>query len=327
MNKPYSAAASGSLWSVILFAPAVIRQLSGRQIVLVTFASLVAYAIGSWIVFLGFGELGRTEFTLPDLSIIYRFGGLSHANTTARIAAMGVAVALMVGCERLLPWRYVLAALGLFGATILATDSRTGMIAAVLAAAMHVRYVPARLRTPIIAAGLVLVGLVAVAGNYGPEKIMAKISRSGDAEEIYGMTGRTDVWAYVVDKIKVSPFVGYGYGCSRFAMVDLNDDAGQDMAGFHAHNLILNVTLGAGIPAGLLLVAAFLSQGINMLLRPRIFPDVIFVLVMIGGIADAVMLNPIADSFTVLWLIALFWRQMGATLHPEPHHPTILETA
>ena len=50
------------------------------------------------------------------------------------------------------------------------------------------------------------------------------------------------------------------------------------------------------------------SQVVGFVKHPDIFPDVILVLVVVGGVADAVMLNPIPDSYTVLWFIALFWR-------------------
>ena len=235
-------------------------------------------------------------------------GGLGHPNALGRQCALLLALLVVLRHSWQVRWSIIapLAALALV--TLWRTDSRTAMAAA--AAAVGVlwaqRYVPWWRGVVLLAAVLgIVVGsaiLLLDDGSAGLDEFASSLSRTGEAEEIYNLTGRTDLWQFALDQIAASPLFGYGWGSARFVMVD------GHFATHHAHNLLLNVMLGGGVVAGLLLAAMLLGQLRRLFGSPAAFPDAITVLVCVGGLADYVMLNPIPDSHTALWLLALGWR-------------------
>jgi O-antigen ligase len=75
----------------------------------------------------------------------------------------------------------------------------------------------------------------------------------------------------------------------------------------HAHNLLLNVGLNAGLPGILLITVMLVVLAWRAITRRSGFPDVVFVMVFVSGIADFVMLGPIPDSHTLLFFVALHW--------------------
>ncbi|HEX3726962.1 MAG TPA: O-antigen ligase family protein, partial [Pirellulales bacterium] len=178
------------------------------------------------------------------------------------------------------------------------------------------RQVPARISIAMAAVAFTIVGFFAASGLL-TDDLLASVSRSGDANEMYQFTGRTDVWQYVIERIGEKPLTGYGYACSRFVMAEYNQMLGDDLVGFHAHNTLLNIALATGVVGGSLLVLMVLQQAFYLLTLPAIFPDVVLLLIGTAGIADAVAFSPIPDAFTVIWLLALFWRQSGASLHDD----------
>ena len=129
------------------------------------------------------------------------------------------------------------------------------------------------------------------------------LSRSGHAEEVTSLTGRTELWQYTLHKIQQAPIVGYGYGCPRFI---LSDRRGWQT--FNAHNTILNVALALGWVGAALLSTALLGMVWQMFRRPNTFADVLLIVVLVGGLADVTLLNPMPGALTTMWLFALFWR-------------------
>jgi O-antigen ligase len=315
-DKAYAAASCGSLGLMILFIPAVLLQLGGRNFVLVMLAEIFAYTIGSWFAYFYFPELGTTAFATQD-EVIYRLGGLGHANDTGMQAAVGIVLLASLGSQRAIHRGFMLLLLPLFAVTLIYTDSRTALLTACGAVALCVW----RTR-PLwaVAGGFVLLTAL-VAGSLAlsdrKDNPLTRFSRSGEAEEIYSMTGRVEVWSYVVDKIMQSPVVGYGHNCSRFAMAGYNFGLSEDLALYHAHNTLLNITLGIGLPGGALLVMMFLSQGVAFVLRPNAFPDIILALIVISGVTEVSIFHPIPDVCSALWLAALFWRQAGLSLRDD----------
>ena len=85
INRSYAAGSLVSLWCVILFAPAVLKQLGGRNVVFVVLAGITVYVIGSWAVYILVPEMGQTLAINEEITP--RMGGLNHANGTGMTAA------------------------------------------------------------------------------------------------------------------------------------------------------------------------------------------------------------------------------------------------
>jgi O-antigen ligase len=308
IDMKHSAAAVVALWCVILFAPAALQQLGPRLFVLTLIASLVFFLAVSWYAYYALPEFGRTVQTTTGGELVVRFGGLSHPNTLARLAALLIGLLLLSAVRYGLAWRWVVPLLAIALFTIPLTDSRTGMIAAALAALVALRGKLTWLFRPAVFCSLLAAGLgaalLAVAADlvhFDLDQTLGGIARSGDASEIYSLTGRTEVWRFALGNIAQSPLFGFGYGCSRFVMVE------NFFATHHAHNLLLNVGLNAGL-IGSLLIAWMLAILLwRSIAAPSGMPDVVALLVLVCGITDFVMLGPIPDSHTLLFFVALLW--------------------
>lgn len=310
VNPVYSAAAVTSLWSFILAAPAILLSLGRERLVRVTLLALTFYLIGSWIAYYAAPELAR----MHELDGSIRFGGLNHPNATGRQAALTIAMALVAGFTQVVRWKCLAPIVAIASVTLLLTDSRTA-ICATLAVLSLVLYRKTDFTTKyIVVYSVIVIGAIWLAYRQ-PEldAVVSRFSRSGEAEEITTLTGRTDLWDFVLRKVSESPILGYGYGCPRFVIV-----AEHYWPTHHAHNVVLNMMLGTGIPGGLLLLAMFLTLIRGAIGDPNDFSDFILVLVFVGGMADVVVFSPIPDSHTLLLLAAIAWRSQARMCSARP---------
>jgi O-antigen ligase len=316
--KTYAAAACLSLLCMTLFAPAVLVRLSGRRIVWTIVLSQMTFIAASWGFYFAGSELGMSKFTMPDGEIIWRVGG--DAQQLGFQAAWAIGLMLILGAERMARWPVLLIPLGLAAITLPFTQSRTAMLAAVAV----VTSILARRMSFLQALGLGLIVLLAGAVSMlvlpagvlhvDVEALQEKVSRSGNPEELYNLTGRTEIWQYVIARWEESPILGWGYGCSRHVLARY---AGGEYGAFdlhHAHNLLLNITLCTGAVGGLLLVAMLVHQLFWALGGPEAVPDAATVFILVAGITEPLLFGPMPRAHTVIWLLALFWRQCGVSL-------------
>jgi O-antigen ligase len=127
------------------------------------------------------------------------------------------------------------------------------------------------------------------------------------------------IWSHAWGKVCEAPLVGWGYGCSRFVM---DDDSKFSFQPNHAHNLLLNVTLCMGFPGAVVFLGMLGHQLVRLFVRPSLVPSIATVLVLVAGISEPLLFGPMPRSHTVIWLIALFWKQMGSDGSLE-HIPTV----
>lgn len=117
------------------------------------------------------------------------------------------------------------------------------------------------------AANILLLGL---AGSFvlllflsAPDVILSGLSRSGDVEEIATGTGRSQIWAVVLEMIGQKPVFGHGYASSTFI---LPTDPRLFSVAAHAHNMYLEILFSGGIISFVLFLTALvitLYQGIR----------------------------------------------------------------
>lgn len=312
-DKARAAVACFALWSVLCFAPAVLLRLGGRRTVLALLTGVLLLLAGSWLTFFALPELGVTVSADDDLEGCTRLAGLHHPNGNGCLAAMALALLLALGATRALRWRTLLAPLGFAVATLWLAGSRTaGLAALAVVAAAGLSQLSTKARAMLVCWTIVLAA-VAIGWGIDTQSMASQASRTGDAHEIYTLTGRTELWGYFVDEILSSPLVGYGYGCSLYVTSEV--PTGGTWVAMHAHNLFLDVMLATGVVGGLLVAAMFLAQLRGLLTCPQPVVDLLLVLVFVAGIPEAVLFNKLpTNAFTIAWLIALCWRQTGASL-------------
>jgi O-antigen ligase len=313
VNAPYAAVACLAFWCILLFVPALLMHVDEDVLQRVIVATLWVFVIGSWIMYFAVPELGRMKNEGAVAEGTYRLAGLTHANKLGQQVVLAMIWTAMAGSRHLMRRRWVICLLLLGLVTLVFTGSRTAMLTGALAASViGLRGLSSR---TLIVGGLGLVSLLVVAGlavSFGSalvdfNAIMEQVSRTGDAEEIYRFTGRTEIWNYAVNRIAESPLLGYGYTCSRFVM----GQASQFQA-YHAHNLLLDVTLGTGIPGGLFILAATWMLVRALVAEPCAFVDTITLVILIAGLTEPTVFSAVPNSSTVFWIIATLWRPVRA---------------
>lgn len=90
--------------------------------------------------------------------------------------------------------------------------------------------------------------------------LLARFSRSGDLNEIFSMTGRSEIWKGAIELIKNSPFIGYGYSASKSLLPDYVTVGRGKFEAATAHNVFIQAFLNGGIVAFfLVLMMAWLT--------------------------------------------------------------------
>lgn len=312
----YSAASVVALVCMIVFAPAILEVLGKRGTTLTIICALLGYILISWFLFWAFPSLGRSPFEMPDNRIIYRVGG--DAQQLGFQAAWVGGFLLLLGLDGSARWSRLIVPLALAYATIPFTQSRTAALASVAVAGVvflpRARWTTLSLGACAGVAAITLAVLLSEMGWLGDAEMAArKVSRSGEAEEIYNLTGRTAVWEHALLKISMRPLLGWGYGASRQAIGAYPQADFGDFEPLHAHNQVINTALCVGIVGAGLLAAMFLGLLVTCLRRPDPVVGMALAFVFVAGITEPVLFGPMPRSHTVIWLLAMFWPQYQPT--------------
>lgn len=171
---------------------------------------------------------------------------------------------------------------------IVLTDSRTSMVGAMLAVAVSINDILPRWALPVaVGAAMTLIVLFTqtdlLVGSAG------SIARSGNAEELTTLTGRTEIWEISIDAIAAEPIHGYGAGSSTtlFGLIKPDDVLGTFEIN-HAHNLWLQLGIIGGIPALMFVLYGLVSYmvvGSNDRVWER---DAIVLAIVVYGISEPV---------------------------------------
>ena len=204
------------------------------------------------------------------------------------------ALYLLMRQTRLRPLSAAAAAAAVLGLAL--SNSRSGMVSAVLGALCLVLWMR-RVKKGTLAA----VGLLAVAGLAAFSLIM----RTDDFAGSLGM--RTDIWAAAVDGILARPILGHG----AWAFARLTQ--GLPLMGeLHAHNLVLEILLSVGF-VGTLFIVPYLLGNLRAMARAwrkgagnRMVPlaATVFLMVMVHGLFDVTVFGPQNAVFVLLVLAA-----------------------
>ena len=325
-SPTYCLAGCLALWCMFLFAPAVLLELGGKRILWIVLFTLVLYMVGSWLAYFVWPELGRSEFFMTEREVKYRLGGLGGAQQLGLMAAWLIGTALALRTEAGASWRAILWPILLALSVLPFTESRTAMLVALAIGTLFVWRRFSRAAVLVggcAAAATACMTLLAIQSGLvkldssGLDGALEKVSRSGKIEEIYNLTGRTEVWGFVLGEIARSPVIGYGYGCSRYVLARYPGSSSDNFQPRHAHNLWLDVAVATGLIGVFLYGGMVLQQLIGFVRSPSAFPDIALIVVLVAGNTEPVLFGAMPKTHTVLWLIALFWRRFAAPSDPE----------
>ncbi len=293
---------------VALTVPVAMRFLGATAYLSSILAGSVAFIIGSWIAYLFFPEIGVFQEFVSKTEFVERMGGLGHPNILGIVCALTIVITAGMATTRTIRWDLA-AAIALFaGVTLITCYSRTSMICCLVGLTVTFRkdlLKAGNLAFLGVFAMFAVLGLFLLVGSGNLDwylKDLARgVSKSGDINELTTATGRTEIWSRALEFIASSPFGGYGYATQRFYMDDYS---------FHAHNMILNATLSAGIGGGLITLAMTLVILGGVLFKPRPLIDGLAVCMICAASIDGVIPQPSPSGPDMAWLSLIFWRQI-----------------
>lgn len=282
----YSFSTAFGMLSLLLMAAAAYVTLTEKQFLLTFALSLCAFVLAGWAVYFAVPELGRSPFITADGAVIERICGLAgQAN------ALGCTLATLLGVLFLLWWRghcgllsvAPMAAIALF--TLLAADSRTALLAVMVGvAAVMARRSLLVWGASLLAASLAAILILGVPARY-LLGLTSGLSRSGEGAELLTLTGRTEIWAFVWERIQEAPWFGYGYNSSKFILPLFHGLPGLIVD--EAHNTWLQNLLGTGVFGTTPLLALVVAQVTAYVAAPDPFRDLFLFIMLVWGITVA----------------------------------------
>jgi exopolysaccharide production protein ExoQ len=302
---------------ICVFATAVARRLTLREVVLWTFFTTALF----FVVAIS-AEILSGMFQPGTYG--YRFSGIQHPNGEGVECALLALSGLVAGSlEKRRKWLFV--SCGLVGTIFLAlTASRTTLAGAALAFTVYAVMVSQqKTRAKILPlAGIVasLVLLLAVAGTFRglQQKLFPGRDEGGGAESF---AGRTSVWADLIPYIKDRPIQGYGYGGFWTPAIQnvIAYKEGWEVPDGHSTYVDYVLTLGAvGITLNGLCLATGLGRAYSFFRRTRdpyfAFLAAILVFCVVDGFLESAAgeVSPLA-CLTIIALIRLAFVPLGQT--------------
>jgi O-antigen ligase len=301
----HAIAGSLMLCCAVLFTPAALYELGPRRVLQTLLLSQLAFLVGSWFFFFFVPSVGYYQYILEGFEDSNRLGGLGHPNSTGRIAALTLVLLFVFRARYRTPWRTLFWPLVFVFVSVWWAGSRTALLAGAAAILVANRRSLPPVALLFLAALAITLPLGWLAFGGEVDELFERVSRTGDAAEIYELNGRMPLWEWIVLEIADKPITGFGYACQRFVLPGF----GEDWAIAHAHNLFLQVALGTGITGFFFFAATVASLLSGLFRQPSAFPDAFLTLVLVAGVADVSLFTPVPDSFTLCWLLSLFWRE------------------
>jgi exopolysaccharide production protein ExoQ len=256
-------------------------------------------------------DLGRYIYWQDDaLFVSSRMSGISgHPNTLGFICAVSLIMFMHLKIQKHDMHKIIYVGVALMVLCLILTNSRTSIIGLVMMLGLY-SFLYLRLFTFSAVMGCVLffVCLIAIEtyGNFIPE-LTKGLSRSGNAEEITSLTGRSQVWEQLFLLIEEKPIAGWGHASIGTVLEARRDEIGFDAG--QAHNLYLQLLFSGGAIGFLLyLINIAFTAGFSIFAAYRLRNPLYICLIlyfMLSGFTETFILSSIANGEYTAFVICL----------------------
>jgi O-antigen ligase len=305
----FTAVSSIGYMSLFVFAIAMRRQLSDREILTGVGLGLSVIVLTAPLLFFAHAEPAKA--LQESASGQQRIHGLAeHAAGLGALSAMLIIISISIlQIGGLGPWTRRMWRCIAFGSFVVLglAFAKTAIIALTASGLLMWWRRKAFLRalTPLWVASVgAVVGLIAVVGIHGllPQSIIHLLARGrGSSNDVGTFTGRTRLWEVAIRKIEHSPLFGYGWNTGRFEIFDKASRFPQ----IHTHNMYLQCLLYLGALGFVLFAAMIVYVLAAFARRPLLWRDWIAISRMILGLAEPSSLTNMPTTFTLLWFIVI----------------------
>lgn len=240
--------------AVLAFVCAFRVRLGAQRLVQVLIVSCLVLCVLSIMAYVADPQLGRMSDWVNGAFVpTSRLSGIfGTANAAGAAAALGILfIILLSDLSPRRPLFYIVLVPMAF--CLVASNNRMAVFALIVC----LSYAWVARGEAVLKLALLLLAMgigVLVLSLFG-DTVLEFLSRSGSADEITSGTGRTRIWAVVIDLWSQQPIFGYGQGSAKFI---LPVHPLLFKAAAHAHNLYLNILFAGGvIGLGLFLAAVW----------------------------------------------------------------------
>ncbi len=265
-------------------------------------------------------DWGRFPEQLPGGLIVYRLGGTAHPNSVGRSAVIGMMMLATLWDQRRLPAAAAAALTVLLGSVAYLAWSRTAIGAGALGLLI---YYGGRIDWRVWTGGAVtavtagLIGLTLLVGSGREDnlvgRVLEKLSKTGDAEEITSGTGRGEIWSYASGLIARRPLLGYGFTAAPTLMVNHSQST---------HNVVLHASLSAGVLAGAVMVGLLIWNAVVAFGSSLSDFRALSGLLLIACLTEEAVLETFPGPCTLAWLAVSIYPVTGLRFGWRPRKST-----
>lgn len=297
----YSLGAGISFISMVLFGVVVREAVDDRALLKAALAALGALV---WISLLMYVAVPDRAMALMEGGGILRLAGpFGSPNNLGRVAAIALLIctwAIAAGVYTLRSPLLLATALAAVACLVL-SQSRTATLA--LVASVALVFVLRRLPWLLIAMVVVVMALLGMSLlELRLTDIAALVSRTGHASEITTMTGRTDIWSFILGEIRKEPLFGTGFASTKYTM-PLGYRTFWGWTTTSAHNVWLQTWVTTGL-IGVVLMACVLTSQLRHALRVKDYAcSSILAFILILGMAEPGPFGPAPNLLTLVWAV------------------------
>jgi len=163
----------------------------------------------------------------------------------------------------------------------------------------------------------IIIGLVLLLESMGgfaamlPADLLSLFARSGHSVEILSLSGRLEIWPYVIDRITEAPLLGHGYASGMMLF-----------KGFvrwkitHAHNMYLQSLLYLGAVGFALMIVLLMTQWKLFLVSPRPVRDILLIYVCLKGMTEQSLLCNMPTGTVAVWMVTVGYAALAWQRHP-----------
>ena len=292
-----------------LLAVGVVERLSQKQILLGLLLGLCLLLGASLLLYFG------TGFGMANLEggNVQRLAGLAGSpNALGRAASLAILVVVVLVTTHktsIFKW-YCLLAVAMAVLCLVLADSRTSLVATFLGFTMY--YFRRHLVLAVIVSVAVFLTLMLILNvNIPWADIAASFSRTGRVSEITTLTGRTDIWSAAWKAFLDKPLFGHGFGATKILIPQIF----QTYWGFtttQAHNFYLQTLVTTGVVGMSFVAMALFRQAVGFVRKPQMFSAVVFIYILVYGLAEAGPIGPAPNILTFFWALSICWDRARA---------------
>jgi O-antigen ligase len=283
----FSGGAGLGLLAYLVLACIVVVDLRDETVIRLIVWTLLSFVCAAFAAAAVVPDVAWLKASLDEAGSPDRLQGFAgHPNALGIVAGLLMLMVAAARRQALIGGATFYGSLAIGFVALLATGSRTALIAALIAwglvKARNSRFGAAAAIAILAASSLILL-LGACDALPDITDMLGKLSRSGRGSEILTLTGRTDIWDIAWTNIMRKPFFGWGYYGTEQLIADSLDPRFADQAK-HAHNMFLQSLLSVGFVGSL--------------------PGFAFIILLVGRFAMSP--DPTRDQITLFILVLGF---------------------